>query len=293
MQAGQALAVLDTELLDARLAELNAVIAEAETGLRLAETTLQRSQRAVQREALSRQALDEAEQQRDAAQATLNRARAQLRSVELQIEKSTLRAPYDAVIAARLLDEGVVANAGQTIFSLLERDRYELHVGMPERWADRLVIGQSYPVRASGGSTVEGTLKRIIPQKELRTRTLTAIFDLNNDAEKIYDGALLEVVLSESVPQKGFWIPQSALTEKGRGLWSAFVLKEDPEALGGATHTVELLTLELVYLNNDEAYVEGIARNDQLLVAEGTHRLTPGQHVRLSDTAGSVAVITE
>ena len=49
---------------------------------------------------------------------------ARLNSAELAIEKSTLRAPYDGVIAARLVEEGAAVNPGMPVLRLVANTGY-------------------------------------------------------------------------------------------------------------------------------------------------------------------------
>ena len=58
------------------------------------------------------------------------------------------------------------------------------------------------------------------------------------------------------------------------GLWSTMVL----EAGSGRTIAGQR-AIEVIYVENDTAYVTGALKDGDLVIADGTHRIVPGQSV--------------
>jgi RND family efflux transporter MFP subunit len=225
---GQVLASLDTDRLEAREAELEALVDQAEAALELAETTWDRFRRLVEKQAVSQQDLDNATEQKRRADAGLRQARAQLEAVRVDLAKSTLVAPFDGAIGARYADEGAMLSLGQPVLRVMESGRNEVRVGLPSELAGRLEMGTSLPLRSRDGNggdappwQGQGRVERILPMRDGRLQTVDVI--LAPDAaisRKVRDGDLMEVGISRRIESPGFWLPRASLTESARGLWA-------------------------------------------------------------------------
>ena len=75
-------------------------------------------------------------------------------------------------------------------------------------------------------------------------------------------------------------MPVAALTEGPRGLWQSLVAEAS-----GQQHILGKRTLEVLYADEDRAYVRGTLLPGDLLVSEGTHRVVAGQVVTVGDSA--------
>ncbi len=274
--AGDTLAVLDTEPLQRRRDELLAAREATLARRALAEVTLIRRTTLVDQGHASEQALDEARFEAQALTAEAERLTASIAALDLDLDKSVLRAPFAGRIDARLADEGTVVEPGQPVLRLVETGRLEARIGVPEAAARTLRLGQPYTVDI-GGVAGGATLRAVTPALDPTTRTVTAVFDLA--PQGTLDpavGALVRLSLSETVPEPGAWLPRSALTEGVRGLWTVFTL----EATGdGGAHLVRRADVEILHAEADRVYVRGTLAPGDLVVADGTHRVVPGQRV--------------
>ena len=64
------------------------------------------------------------------------------------------------------------------------------------------------------------------------------------------------------------------MQKRAGGLWSTMVL----DANGGRT-IAGLRAIEVIYVENDTAYVTGALQDGDLVIADGTHRIVAGQEV--------------
>jgi RND family efflux transporter MFP subunit len=281
--AGDILAVLDTEPLQRRRAELAAARRATLARLALAEATLRRRSTLVDRGHASDQALDEARFEVQALTAEAERLAALIAAIDLDIDKSALRAPFAGRVDARLADEGTVVEPGQPVLRLVETGRLEARIGVPEAAARALDPGEPYAVEILG-APVDATLRALTPALDPTTRTVTAVFDL--DPQGTVDpavGALVRLRLPETVPEPGVWLPRTALTEGVRGLWTVFTLDDADDGAG----TVRRADVEILHAEAARVYVRGTLAPGDLVVADGTHRVVPGQ--RVVPAAGLVA----
>lgn len=283
VQAGDVIARLDTKLLEARRAELVSAMNRAQVQLDLAGSTRARVREASDLDAVSAQVLDEAEQGFASNEAALTAARSAIATLDVQIQKSELKAPFDALVAMRYLDEGQVINAGTPILRLLENARPEVRIGISSDAVEQLQVGETYPL-AIGDRQVDGRLRSVLPERQLSTRGIGAVFELDAGFNGIRRGDLVELFLSDEVTTPSYRLPLASLTESARGIWAIYVVEEDQSGF-----FLDRRQVELLHNQGDEVMVRGTLAAGELVVSGGTHRLVPGQRVRAVNQSSSTA----
>lgn len=281
VSAGQVVARLDSALLAARRKELQAAVAEAK--LALARSTLRRYRGSVDRGAVTRQALDEARAGERAAEASLALAQARLGAVDIELAKSALRAPFDAVVTRRVADEDQVLAAGNPVLELQERAVPEVRVGAAGRLADGLQPDAIYRLHWRGRG-IEARLRSVLPLRAAATRTVDALLATLDAPPHLGAGDLVELELTQWVAEPGFWLPMTALAEGTRGLWQAYVTEPLTETMPPGLVADQRMVprpIEVLYLDGDRVYARGPLKNGERVVRAGTQRVLPGQLVRV------------
>ncbi|MHC4958943.1 MAG: efflux RND transporter periplasmic adaptor subunit [Planctomycetota bacterium] len=205
-----------------------------------------------------------------AQRALVTQLDAQVGSIDLQIEKSTLRAPFRGRIDARLADEGHVVAAREVVFRLVESGVLEARVGLPARTAATMQAGSRRIVTVDGRA-YEGNVRATLPALDRTSRTRTVVLDLNDGAgESVVPGQIARLEIVQRVEALGFWLPNTALVKSTRGLWSVLVAHEG---------RVERRDVELVHTQSDRVLVRGTLRENEKVIVAGTHRVVAGQRV--------------
>ncbi len=162
---GQVLAVLDT-----RTYKLNVEAAEADLGranVELADrrTDLDRLQRIAQQDpgAISQTAVDSAEAAYDSASKNVQFATSQLSLAERDLAKTTLRAPFDGVIAERFVDAFNEVARGQRLFDIYMEGGMEVAISIPESEIKGIYPGMDSEIRfpTIPGSQFKGDVTEI------------------------------------------------------------------------------------------------------------------------------------
>lgn len=280
---GQALARLDTRRLEAAKAEAEAALKEARAAAELAAATLERTRQARELNAVSLQQLEEAELNLTAREATANRSEAQLERINIDLEKSVLRAPFAGEVAERFLDEGTVTAPGEPVFLITDSGNTEIRIGLSRKSQQDLEIGQIVAARIRGRQ-FSARIDRILPGRNPRTRTVQVVARPETPDVVLREGDLVEVTIESRLFTSGYWLPVTALTESGRGLWSCYVAEplKSEERVGEATHRVTRRELEIIALEENRAYVAGSLNPGEEVILEGIHRVVPQQRVQLS-----------
>ncbi|MDJ1007837.1 MAG: efflux RND transporter periplasmic adaptor subunit [Paracoccaceae bacterium] len=268
VRKGEVIARLDTRALEAdraaQVAARDALAAQTE----LARRTAERQRALAERDHASAQRLDEAELSLVQLEAELRRAGAAIDALDIALEKSTLKAPFDAIVGRRAADDGARLSAGQSVVELYETALPRLRVGVPEAVAAEMTPGQTAIVEI-GGETVEASLLRVRADIDPSTRTRDLLFALP-DGTTSPDGTLATLSLTRTVPGTGAWVPTAALGEGVRGLWTLFVIEN-----GLARREA----VEVVHTAGARAYVRGHLADGATVVSAGPHRIAAGQPV--------------
>lgn len=271
------LARMDTEPL---LLERRRLVAEreaVEADRALSALTEDRRRRLVDEGWTSGQSFDEARLGGTALEARRAALDAAIAALDLDIAKSTIRAPFAGTVARRGVDEGTVVEAGTPLVILQETARPQARIGLPPRRATALTPGTTVGLVAAG-QALEGTVAAVTPDLDPSTRTVSALIDLPADAGLVM-GDLVRLSLSREVPDAGAWVPIGALTEAERGLWSVLTVT------GGEVPAAAREAVEILHVADGRAFVRGTFAAGDRVIVEGRHRITPGQPVTIAATA--------
>lgn len=217
-------------------------------------------------------------EQIDAQKAMVAQLDANIRAIDIQLDKSTLKAPYSGVISQRLLDEGSTAVATQSVFRIVEADQLEAWIGLPVEMAREVASGKYQSLRING-QQIESAGKRMVPELNPATRTQTVIFELPKITdESIVPGQIVRIELEQTKSASGFWVPSTSLVRSSKGLWSVFVVQSTNQEKRVARRDVEIIEN-----NGDQSLVRGTLQAGDDVIVEGVHRVVPGQLVEIAN----------
>jgi RND family efflux transporter MFP subunit len=223
-------------------------------------------------------------EQIEAQRAVVNELGAAIADIDVSLRKSKLAAPFDGTISRRKADEGAVVEAGQPIFRLIENEALEAWIGLPPHATGRLTAGSSQRVRIHG-QYFDAIVAGRFPEVDPTTRTRTVVLSLERSAAAhVVHGQVVRLELEEIVETSGIWLPVTSLTKGPRGLWTTFtVVKSDPEDSSQSNlYRVESRDIEVINTQSNRILVRGTLSPGDQVIATGTHRVVPGQLVRLT-----------
>jgi multidrug efflux pump subunit AcrA (membrane-fusion protein) len=197
--AGQVLARLSRDTLEAQLAQNDAAIARAAAAIAQAnnqipqaEAALEEAQSALTRTQALRQtgnATQEILEQRTAAartadarlaasrsglavaQADKASAEAQRRELMVRLARTEIRAPVAGVISRRTVKVGAMASlAGEPMFRIIANGEVEFEAEILETQLPRLAVGNAVTVTPAGGAAVEGRIRLLPAEVDTTTR---------------------------------------------------------------------------------------------------------------------------
>ena len=275
---GQPLGRLDIRQQSAALAMARAQEKEVAAQLELAKLNQQRVNTLLAQSLVSQREADDARLTLEATQARLETTQASVRNAEIVIEKSELRAPFDAVVSKRIREPGSIVGPNVPIMRLVSVGEREAHVGISPKFANMAVIGESYTLFVED-KPISARLRSIGADVDPQTLTVLAVLTLPKE-QPVRVGQTVALEFEERVSETGGWLPITALLEGDKGLWTVLVTKED--TTGELTTARE--SVEVVYSEGERVFVRGTVADDTDVVASGMQRLSPGSPVDIVPT---------
>lgn len=287
VEAGQVLARLEDTAQQANLAQAQAQVAQAraqvgqfQARLDQARRDLLRQQDLVGRKLVSKQAVETAQTEVDtlaaqltAQQRSVDLASAQARSAQVQLDYTTVRAPFAGVIIAKAAQVGEIvsplsAGGGFTrtgVGTIVDMDSLEIEVDVNESYINRVVpdAPAEAVLDAYQDWTIPARVIAIIPTADRGKATVKVRVGLEQKDPRILPDMGARVSFMEekaaasatAEPPKGVLLPASAIVQRN-GKSVVFVIEGDRAVLKAVVPGQNMGELRLV---------EGIAASAQIV----------------------------
>ncbi|MBV7316402.1 efflux RND transporter periplasmic adaptor subunit [Shewanella sp. NIFS-20-20] len=272
VKQGQVLARLDTSLLEAMERELQAALAQNQVDIDLAKRTVSRSNELKNSQFIAEQQFDELQSRANKLLASKRQQTASLQRIQLQLNKSTLLAPFDAVVSDKSANLGQVVSQGTPLFTLIGHDQPMAYIGVPIDVAAKLTVGENLTLTV-GEQVFAAELAGISAQVNPVSRTVELRFALPHNA-KVYNGELAYLSYPSWTATPGFWVPIAALTDGIRGRWNVLTIVDNQ-----GQSVIERRDVQILFSQADKAYISGAVHAGDIIVTQGLHKLVNGQAV--------------
>lgn len=197
-------------------AELAAQVARAEAERDLAEQALART-----RQLLADKAAAPADIER--AEATARSNRAQYELLKVRLDRTVVRAPFTGVAGQRLASLGDYVTTATRLITLQTVHPQRAVFQVPERYAERLGVGQRiiFRVPALESRDYTGRVDFVDPRVELPARTITVKALVQNQRRDLQAGMFAEVRLETARRPNATVVPEDAIipTQDGSVVW--------------------------------------------------------------------------
>jgi RND family efflux transporter MFP subunit len=214
---GAVLAELDRRSLELRLEAVEAQRKEAEARWNAAKRSADRAREMFASQLVSQQQLDDVLFEFNAWEARLENLRAEIASIQVDLERSTIRAPFAGVIVRKHTEVGQWLRVGDPVAELMSLAELEVVVNVPEAYYANLKPG--YPARvrfdALGGREVTGRISVIIPQADIEGRTFPVKVAIPDQKGAVGAGMTAEVVLGSQESRRATLVPKDAVVIDG------------------------------------------------------------------------------
>ncbi|SDE50855.1 efflux RND transporter periplasmic adaptor subunit [Rhodospira trueperi] len=129
------------------------------------------------------------------SKAALEDARANLAAIQLDIDRTTVTAPFSGILADRLAEEGDYLSISDPVARIVDLDPLEVVANVTESDIGRLTLGQPGSATLVTGREISGTVSYIAPVADGVTRTFAVKVSFSNPSGAVPEGMTAEVRL--------------------------------------------------------------------------------------------------
>lgn len=271
VKAGDVVARLDDSLLKAQLAEQKAAVAQAQATLDSALSAAARADRLLASNAVSAETAEDKATAVKTGKASVDQAEAAAQRLQAQLDRTTIRAPFDGIVSSKPAVAGSIVQAGTELMKIVRDGRLEVGVLVPEKDLAAISAGQPANIVDASGRAFSGNISSIAETVNSTTR-LATVYVTVGEGSGLKPGMFARVTI-ETASSRQLTIAETALVWHD-GKPAVFVV--DDQGKVGA-HPVATGTRQ----NGRVAIESGLSESDRVVVA-GAGFLNDGNLVRVS-----------
>lgn len=247
--------------------ELKAQLQRAQFRLDLAKERERRQQQLLLKGGISQEDYD----------ATLNEVnvlKSEVQLIKAQIDKTEIRAPFEGRVGLKYVSDGSYISPTTRIASLQNINPVKLDFSVPERYVNRVKVGDKLTFTVQGtDKDFEGEIYAIEPKIESQTRTLQLRARSNNDEGFLVPGAFADLELILKTLDDALMVPSISLVPELQG--QKLYLYKNGSVVEQRVKT-GIRTADRVQI------VEGIQQGDTVLTT-GLLQVREGMQVELNE----------
>jgi len=209
------------------------------------------------------------------AKAQLDAASAQVRQAEVELDHTSIKAPFDGLVNDRQAEIGDFLQVGNTCAVLLTEDPYLVVGEVSDRQVSRIFQGQTATVELTNGTVLEGKVRYISNAARVETRTFRVEVEVANPARDLREGMTANILIPTDSAKAHFLTP-SLLTLKDDGSVGIRIVEDG---------TVQFFPITIAGNTPNGLWVKGLPDQIQLIIT-GQNFVTEGQKVRVSVEGG-------
>lgn len=279
VKKGQVLAKLSDETLKAMLDQQAASVAKAKATLMQAEADRKRADTLKGTGAISEQQVAEYKTTEQTAKADLALQNATLVTQQLNLNYTSIIAPDDGIIASRNASVGTIAQAGNTLFTIINQGRLEWRATVPENDIGRITDQAQVSITTLQNEPVEAKIRLIAPTIDTTTRDGMIYVDLPANAA-LKDGMFVKGQF-DTGSKPALALPEQSIVVQN-GYYYVFTLQPDK--------SVKKIRIQTGRRQDNQAEItEGLAETDTVVV-EGAGFLNDGDKVNVTTAANATEV---
>jgi multidrug efflux system membrane fusion protein len=255
VEAGQEIGRLDSETLEAQLAQAQAQLEQATGDFDRAQTL---NERGISTDSVLMQ-----------TRAVMAAAQAAVASAKEQLDNAVITAPFGGRLNEMTLDEGEFVNDGDLVAEVLDNDPLSVVVQVPQLALSRIQKGQTARVSFITGETRLGTVGFIGSNANSQTRTFRVEVTVDNPDSEMPAGLSAQIAIPTG-SARGHFISPAILSLGTNGELGIKTVTVD--------NTVAFSPISIVRAQTDGIWITGLEETAQIITV-GQGFVNPGDVV--------------
>ena len=214
VKAGDVLFTIDDADYQLKVSAMRAQEEAAKARYDNAAQELERHKRMLEKQLVSQAQFDRVQSGCNQALGAYDAAKSARENAENDASYTKLKADADGIVSEVLAEAGQVVGAGMPVCLLTRTGETEAEVYLPEKYASKIVVGDSAFVRVSATSSTwnDATVREIAGMADPRTRTYRTRVSLNSTIESRM-GMSCDVAVLVPLPRPGVLVPPEAVCD--------------------------------------------------------------------------------
>lgn len=273
VKTGDALVVLNTEILDQEIALTKTRIEQAQLRIDNTRKNFQRLAKLYKQAGVSEKDFDDAEYTFQDAQKEKQASEDTLKKLLIQKRRSIITAPFDGIILTKDVDSGAWVQQGKQLLSLGSSEDLFVRAPIAENLLQFVEMGATVPVTVTAfGQETEGTVVDIDPVADVKTKNIFLKVKIS-PLPLMAENMSATVHVPASTKQQLQVLPRAAVV-KFQGKDFIYTVKEGKAAI----LPVNIVTFMGTSVAVDTPYIVP----GMIVVVEGNERLRPDQAVTIA-----------
>ena len=144
-------------------------------------------------------------------EAQITNVKSVLKNIKLDIDKTSIKAPFDGIISEKMVEETEFISVGTPLFSIIDLDPIKIEGYLSEFDVNKVSVGTKAFIEDSNGIKKNGIISFISPSAETSTRTFEITIEADNKDLSYKSGITTKIIIKGS-ELKAHKIPPSILT---------------------------------------------------------------------------------
>ena len=170
--------------------------------------------------------------------AQISNVKSILKNIKLDIEKTTIKAPFDGIISEKMVEETEFISIGTPLFTIIDLDPIKIEGYLSEFDVNKVSVGTKALIEDSNGIKKNGIISFISPSAETSTRTFEITIEADNKDLSYKSGITTKIVIKGS-ELKAHKIPPSILTLLDDGTVGVKAVDNDNKVTFYPTKTIK------------------------------------------------------
>jgi len=188
------------------------------------------------------------------------------------VERTTIRAPFDGYVVAKRTEVGSWVDQGGQIVDMIDLSVARCRVDVPESVVSFCEVGALATVAIEAlGETFEGSISRVIPDADPQARTFPVDVDVPNPDGRLKAGMFIRAAVPSGPAAPRLLVPKDAIVVRGPSR-TVFVIREGEQGPMAVPTPVQVVSEILHYVAID---AEGLAPDMQVVVRGNEYLFGP------------------
>jgi multidrug efflux system membrane fusion protein len=211
--------------------------------------------------------------------ARLEEAKAAVAAMEIDIDYTTVRAPFDGFVDARPVEIGDFLEVGDPVATIVDLDPILVVGQVSERDVEQITVGQRATARMISGDVLDGTIRYVSTMADETTRTFRVELEIPNPSRRVVQGVSSELHLALA-PLPAHLVSPAILTLADDGTLGVKLVNDE--------EVVEFHPATIVADGPEGVWLAGLPR-EATFITVGQEFVTAGQKVEAMPETGAPA----